>query len=86
MRLRAAVFVNAVAAREAINLKQGPMLTQVNLERLQKAIFLLHSALNSFLLQQDSVHRSSSLWVVQCELRLGIRIDFSGKTSVEAEA
>lgn len=48
-RLRAAIFVNLVAMREAITLRQGPILTNANLSKLQTANYLFQSALNSFL-------------------------------------
>ena len=47
LRLRAAVFLNAVNLRSACTSKQGMFLTQRNLDRLQTANYLFHSALNS---------------------------------------
>ena len=49
VRLRAAVFVNAVAIREAVSLKHGIILPEVCVSKLQSANYLFHSALNSTL-------------------------------------
>ena len=51
LRLRAAVFVNLVAMREAISNKinNGPVLRDENLQVLQRATFLWHSAHNCFM-------------------------------------
>ena len=48
LRLRAAVFVNLVAMRDAMSLSNNPttLLTKPNLEQLRKACFLFHAAYN----------------------------------------
>ena len=46
LRLRAAIFINACAMRDAVNLQQGPLLTPENSEKLETANYLFHSALN----------------------------------------
>ena len=46
-RLRAAVFVNMVALREATSLKHGMILPPECVRKLQSANYLLHAALNS---------------------------------------
>ena len=46
LRLRAAVFINACAMRDAVNLRQGPLLTSSNLQKLETSNYLFHSALN----------------------------------------
>ena len=46
LRLRAAVFINATAMRDAVNLRQGPLLTPTNLKKLETSNYLFHSALN----------------------------------------
>ena len=46
MRMRAAVFINAVAIREAVSLKYGPLLPQQCVQKLQTANYLFHAALN----------------------------------------
>ncbi len=46
VRLRAAVFINACAMRDAVTLRQGPILTPTNLRKLQTANYLFHSSLN----------------------------------------
>ena len=46
LRLRAAVFINACAMREAVTLRQGPLLTPENYSKLETANYLFHSALN----------------------------------------
>ena len=48
-RLRAALFVNAVAIREACSLRHGIILGSECLQKLQSANYLFHSALNSSL-------------------------------------
>ena len=48
LRLRAAVFVNAVAIRQAVSLQHGIVLPSESLQKLQTANYLFHSALNSY--------------------------------------
>lgn len=50
-RLRAAIFVNLVAMRKSLSLKQGPIMQEDNLQKLQQASFLYHAAHNCVLLQ-----------------------------------
>ena len=45
-RMRAAVFINAVAIREAVSLKHGLILTKECRDKLCTANYLFHSALN----------------------------------------
>ena len=45
-RLRAAVFVNMCGMRDAVTLRQGPLLTDANRQKLETANYLFHSALN----------------------------------------
>ena len=45
-RMRAAVFVNAVAVREACSLKNGLILSPECRQKLCTANYLFHSALN----------------------------------------
>ena len=46
VQLRAAIFVNAFAMRDAVTLRQGPILTPTNLQKLETANYLFHSSLN----------------------------------------
>ena len=46
LRLRAAVFVNMCGMRDAVTLRQGPLLSGANRQKLETANYLLHSALN----------------------------------------
>lgn len=50
IRLRAAVFINACAIRDAVTLRQGPILTPSNMQKLETANYLFHSALNCALI------------------------------------
>ena len=50
IRLRAAVFINACAIRDAVTLRQGPILTPSNMQKLETANYLFHSALNCVLI------------------------------------
>ena len=46
LRLVAAVFINACAMRDAVTLRQGPILETANLKKLESSNYLFHSALN----------------------------------------
>ena len=48
-RMRAAVFINAVAIRESTSLAYGPILPPECVQKLQTANYLFHSALNCHL-------------------------------------
>ena len=63
VRLRAAVFVNAVAIREAVSLKHGIILPDVCLSKLQSANYLFHSALNSALPGRCDMHMLYDFYV-----------------------
>ena len=49
LRLRAAVFVNAVAIRDSMSIKNGVILDDLHQRALQTATFLFASAYNSFM-------------------------------------
>lgn len=46
MQLRASLFINACAMRDAVSLDQGPILTPSNMRKLETANYLFHSSLN----------------------------------------
>lgn len=60
MQLRAAVFINACAMREAVTLRQGPLLTPENYSKLETANYLFHSALNG--LAEEAISEGRLLW------------------------
>lgn len=59
-RLRAAVFINACAIRDAVTLRQGPILTPSNMQKLDTANYLFHSALNCALIFEYVFTRCST--------------------------
>jgi hypothetical protein len=61
VRLRAAVFVNAVAIRRAVSLQHGFILPEECVRKLQSANYLFHSALNSYLVADSWVGDSSMI-------------------------
>ncbi|CAL1137508.1 unnamed protein product [Cladocopium goreaui] len=65
-QLRAAVFVNAVAIRQAVSLQHGIVLPPESLQKLQTANYLFHSALNS--LAQEAVAEGRLLWKIRPKL------------------
>ena len=46
VRLRAAIFINACAMRDAMSLRHGPLLCNTNLQKNETANYLFQSALN----------------------------------------
>ncbi|CAJ1355341.1 unnamed protein product, partial [Effrenium voratum] len=63
--LRAAVFVNLDAMRQAVSLKQNPtgLLAPKNREALQQANYLFHCAFNS--LAQEAIREERLLWKIR---------------------
>eukprot|EP00434_Breviolum_minutum_P010436 symbB.v1.2.009202.t2/scaffold580.1/size320225/4 len=64
--LRAAVFINACAIRDAVTLRQGPILTPSNMQKLETANYLFHSALNW--LASEAISQKKLLWKIRPKL------------------